>query len=94
MKTIDLKQSRLEVRISESDKKVFEKASRLSGHKTLTGFITYIIKKEAQEIIEEHERILASEQDKETFFNAVLANNEPNENLKEAAQKYKNLYNA
>jgi len=94
MKTIDLKRSRLEVRISESDKKVFEKASRLSGHKTLTGFITYIIKKEAQEIIEEHERILANEQDKETFFNAILANNEPNENLKEAAQKYKDLYGA
>lgn len=87
MKNTDLKQSRLEVRISQSDKKIFEKASRISGHKTLTGFVTYIVKKQAKEIIEENEKILASERDKEVFFNAILANNKPNDKLKSAAKR-------
>ncbi|MDP2059134.1 MAG: DUF1778 domain-containing protein [Flavobacteriaceae bacterium] len=91
MKATDLKQSRLEVRISEIDKKIFEKASRISGHKTLTSFVTYIVRKQAREIIEEKEKILASEKDKEVFFNAILANNKPNDKLKSATKKYLDL---
>ena len=34
------------------------------------------------------EQILASEQDKAFFFNAILSNIEPGEKLKQAANKY------
>jgi uncharacterized protein (DUF1778 family) len=88
MKSIELKQSRFELRLSENDKKILEKASAISGYTTLTNFVLSIIKKQAAQIIDEHERILASEKDKEIFFNAILANNTPNESLKNAVKKY------
>lgn len=90
MKSIELKQSRFELRLSENDKKILEKASAISGYSTLTNFVLSIIKKQAAQIIDEHERILASEKDKEIFFNAILVNNTPNENLKNAVKKYSN----
>jgi uncharacterized protein (DUF1778 family) len=88
MKTESIKQGRFELRLSEEEKVIFEKASKLSGHKTLASFITSIVRKQARKIIDEHEKILASENDKEIFFNAILANHEPNEKLKKAAPKY------
>ncbi|WP_372756001.1 DUF1778 domain-containing protein [Labilibaculum sp.] len=88
MKTAHLKQSRFELRISQDEKRVFERASKISGHKTLASFVTSIVKKRAKEIIDDHEKILVSEKDKEIFFNTILANNEPNEKLMQAAKKY------
>ena len=88
MKTTEPKQTRFEIRISAHDKVFFERASKISGHKTLASFVTDIVKKQAQAIIEEHEKILASEKDKEIFFRALVANGEPNDRLKKAAQKY------
>jgi uncharacterized protein (DUF1778 family) len=91
MKTVDLKHSRFELRISQDEKMIFERASKISGHKTLASFVTSIVKKQAKEIIEEHDRILVSEKDKELFFNTILANNQPNEKLIQAAKKYSAL---
>ncbi|MCF8298419.1 MAG: DUF1778 domain-containing protein [Saprospiraceae bacterium] len=90
MKTAEIKQSRFELRLSLEDKTFFEKASRISGHKTLASFITSIVRERAKKIIKEKEQILLSEKDKEIFFNAVLSNNEPSEKLKKAAEKYLN----
>jgi uncharacterized protein (DUF1778 family) len=92
MKTESIKQARFELRLSEQEKVIFEKASKLSGHKTLSSFITSIVRKQARKIIDNHEKILATENDKEIFFNAILANHEPNEKLKKAAQKYLALH--
>ena len=91
MKTADLKQTRFELRLSKDEKMFFEKASKILGYRTLASFVTSMVKKQAKEIIDEHEKILASEKDKEIFFKAILANNEPNEKLRKAAKKYSNL---
>ena len=48
-----------------------------------------VVKKEAKKIISNHNRIIASERDREIFFNAVFAHQEPNQNLREAADRYK-----
>ena len=48
-----------------------------------------ILKKEAEEIVANYNRIIASERDREIFFNAVFGELEPNENLREAAKRYK-----
>ncbi len=88
MKSVELKQSRFELRLSESDKKILEKASAISGYNTLTNFVMSIIKKQATQIIDDYERILASEKDKEIFFDAILSNSVPNDKLKDAVKKY------
>ena len=88
MKTIEKKQSRFELRLSTEDKMLFERASSISGHKTLASYITSIVRERTRKILKEQERILASEKDKEIFFNAILSNNEPGKKLKKASEKY------
>lgn len=88
-----VKKSRFEMRLSNEDKMLFEKASEIKGYSSLAGFVSATLKKEAQEIIKENERILVSDRDKEIFFEAILSNLEPNQKLKEAASRYKEISN-
>lgn len=83
------KDERVEIRISSHDKKIFQKAQKLSGDKSFSSFIVRIVKQQAEEIVAENDRIIASEKDREIFFDAVFGESEPNENLVEAAKKYK-----
>ena len=85
------KQSRFELRLSTEDKLFFEKASKISGYKTLSGFVTSVVREQATKIIRNKEQILSSKKDKEIFFNAVLSNIEPSEKLKKASKKYLEL---
>ena len=89
MKTQLNKDERVEIRISSHDKKVFQKAQKLSGDKSFSSFIVRIVKQQAEEIVAENDRIIASEKDREIFFDAVFGESKPNENLIEAAKKYK-----
>lgn len=84
-----LKDKRIELRLSASDKEIFQKAQELSGDKSFSSFVVRVVKKEAEKIISNHNRIIASERDREIFFNAVFADQEPNQNLREAADRYK-----
>jgi len=88
MKTAKIKQTRFELRLSLEDKLIFEKASLISGYKTLSSFVLSSIREHAKKIISEKEQILASQKDKEIFFDAILSNAEPSEKLKQAAKKY------
>ncbi len=83
------KEERIELRVSSKDKRIFKRAQELSGDKSFSSFIIRIVKKQAEEIVAEHDRILASEKDREIFFDSVFGNSKPNQNLLEAAKKYK-----
>lgn len=83
------KDERIEIRISSHDKKIFQKAQKLSGDKSFSSFIVRIVKEQAEEIVAKNDRIIASEKDREIFFDTVFGDSEPNENLVEAAKKYK-----
>ncbi|MBL4651793.1 MAG: DUF1778 domain-containing protein [Flavobacteriales bacterium] len=83
------KDERIEFRISPEDKKMFQRAQRLSGSRTFSGFVTRTVRAKSVEIIGENERILASQRDKEIFFKAILADIEPNKVLTEAAERFK-----
>ena len=83
------KDERIEIRVSPRDKRIFKKAQRLSGDKTFSGFMVRILKKEAESIIAKNDRIIASERDREVFFDAVFGNSEPNQHLIKAAERYK-----
>jgi uncharacterized protein (DUF1778 family) len=83
-------ENRVEFRISNEDKELFEYAKQLKGFKTFSEFARFIITREAKAIVEEESKILASKRDKELFFNALMGeDHQPNESLL-AAIKYHN----
>ncbi|MCB9425902.1 MAG: DUF1778 domain-containing protein [Flavobacteriales bacterium] len=83
------KDERIELRVSSTEKRIFRKAQKLSGDKTFSSFILRIVRKKAEEIVANNDRILASEKDRQLFFDAVFSESKPNENLLEAAKRYK-----
>lgn len=83
------KDERIEIRISAHDKRIFQKAQKLSGDKSFSSFIVRVVKKHAEDIVAKNDRIIASERDRDTFFKAVFGDAKPNSNLMEAAKKYK-----
>jgi uncharacterized protein (DUF1778 family) len=89
MDTQTSKDERMELRVSAAEKRIFQKAQKLSGDKSFSSFVIRIVKKEAEEILAKNDRILASEQDRQVFFDAVFSTTKPNQNLVAAAKKYK-----
>jgi len=83
------KNERIELRILSSEKQIFKKAQELSGDKSLSSFIVRVVKKHAEEIVAKKEKIIASENDRQVFFEAAFGSGKPNQNLLDAAQKYK-----
>jgi len=83
------KDERVEIRISAYDKRIFQKAQKLCGDKSFSSFIVRIVKEQSEEIVAKKDRIISSERDRKKFFDAVFGNIEPNQNLVEAAKRYK-----
>lgn len=82
--------SRIEIRVSNEDKDLFEYASSLRGYKSLSEFLRVILTKESKAIIAEENKILKSKRDKLIFFNALMGKEEkPNQSLVSAI-KYHN----
>lgn len=88
METQNTKKERIDIRVTPEEKKMFVKARRLSGDKSLSAFVTRIVKNSSLEIIEKNNQILASERDKKIFFDSIFADQQPNQALKDAARKY------
>ncbi len=83
------KDERIELRVSSTDKRIFKKAQKLSGDKSFSSFVVRIVKKEAEAIVSKNNQIIATEKDRQVFFDAVFGNVKPNQNLVEAAKRYK-----
>ncbi|MBK8390885.1 MAG: DUF1778 domain-containing protein [Saprospiraceae bacterium] len=83
------KDERIELRVSATDKRIFRKAQKLSGDKSFSSFIVRIVKEKAEEIVAKNDKIIATEKDRQMFFDAVFSNTKPNRNLAEAAKRYK-----
>ncbi|MGB5943241.1 MAG: DUF1778 domain-containing protein [Leeuwenhoekiella sp.] len=83
------KDERIELRVSSTDKRIFKRAHKLTGGKSFSSFLVSIVKKKAEEIVAENDRIIATERDRQVFFEAVFNNTEPNQNLVAAAKRYK-----
>lgn len=91
MNAVAQEKARFDTRISLEQKILFEKAALLGGYRNLTDFVVATVQSKAKEIIEESEKVLISEMDKEVFFKALLHPLSPNEALKAAKEKYNNL---
>lgn len=83
--------ARFDTRLSKEQKQFFERAAVLGGYRSLTDFVVLTVHNKAKEIIEERERIVASQRDKEIFFDAILNPGKPSKALLSAAKEYKDL---
>ena len=81
--------ARFDAKIPKVQKELFEYAANLGGFRTLTDFIINAVQEKANAIIEEHNTILASEKDREIFFDALMNPQGPNQKLRDAAERYK-----
>ena len=81
--------ARFDAKIPKAQKELFEYAASLGGFRTLTDFIINAVQEKATAIIREHDTILASEEDREIFFNALTNPPGPNQQLRDAAERYK-----
>ena len=82
------KDERIDIRLTEEEKRIIIRAHELSGASTFTSFVVDALKSKSEEIIERKERILATERDRETFFNAIFSDKKPNAALKKAMKEY------
>ncbi|NVJ63781.1 MAG: DUF1778 domain-containing protein [Flavobacteriaceae bacterium] len=83
------KEERIEIRVSSKDKKMFKLAQKLSGDKTFSNFIVRIVKNHAEDIIAKNNKILISDRDRQLFFDSVFSDTKPNQNLINAAKRFK-----
>ena len=81
--------ARFDAKIPKVQKELFEYAASLGGFRTLTDFIINTVQEKANEIIQEYNTIIASEKDREIFFNAFMNPSGPNQKLRETAERYK-----
>lgn len=83
--------ARFDTRLSLEQKQLFERAATLGGYRSLTDFVILTVQSKAKEIIEEKETIIASQKDKEIFFDSLLNPQKPNDNLLSAKDDYNKL---
>ncbi len=89
MDTQKQKTARFDARLTEEQKRFFEKAAQLGGYRSLTDFVILTVQERADEIVEKQEQIIASQRDRDIFFNALLHPEKPNKALRFAAEEYK-----
>ena len=85
------KDDRVTTRIPRNVKNTLEQAANITGA-TLNQFIVQAALKEAQQILEAERVINLSEKDAETVFSLLENPPEPNENLKQAAEKHRRFF--
>lgn len=86
-----IEMTRLDLRIPRKQKDLFEHASEMGGYHSLTDFLISAATEKAEAIMEKHTNWLASENDRQLFFNALLNTPTPTEKLKSAMKKHSEL---
>ena len=76
------KTSRIDIRLSESDKSLIEKAAKLN-RQSISSYIVSTIIKQARLDLVDNERIILSNEDRDILLELLENSNEPNEHLKE-----------
>ena len=84
-----MEKTRFDGQLPIDQKKHFEHAAILGGFRTLTDFVFSSAQEKADQIVDHHHALLLSERDREVFFSALINPPEPNEKLRQAAERYK-----
>ncbi len=80
--------TRLDFRLGLEDKETITQAAHLAG-KSLSEFAVSSLVQSAQEVLEKHQTVTFSNRDFDAFLEAIEADEEPNEALKQAAERYR-----
>ncbi len=81
--------ARFDARLPQEQKEFFENAAKIGGFRNLTDFVLQAVQEFAKKIVEENQKILSSEEDRQVFFDALMNPPSPNKNLKEAVKRYR-----
>ena len=90
MPRANLKEERIHLRLSTATKKKIERAAEIAGS-TVTDFVIAAISKKADQVIEEQERLILSDRNRDVFLEAITGSPPPNKKLKETFRNYKKL---
>lgn len=77
-----LKKERVEFRTSRDVKEIIEEAAELTG-KTISAFVCDLVTEKASEVINEHRRILVSQEQWESLMSHLECPEEPNDLMDE-----------
>ena len=84
------KDGRLEARISGRQKRLFKRAAELEG-RTLSDFVVSALQAAATKVIQDHEIMTLTGNDREIFVSALLKPVIASGRLKKAVSRYKKL---
>ena len=84
------KTARLEARLTEEQKALFQHAADLTG-RSLTEFVVSSAQEVAARAVREHEVLTLSGRDRQAFVDALLKPNLPNKRLRQAARRYRSI---
>jgi len=90
MNTGGVRRERLEARITQEQKRLFQEAAALQG-RSLTDFVVNSAQEAAAHAIERHRMMALSTMDQHVFVGALLNPPEPRKKLTKAAARYKRL---
>ncbi|MBI4320891.1 MAG: DUF1778 domain-containing protein [Chloroflexi bacterium] len=90
MAPITIKSERLEARVTRQQKELVQRAADLSG-RSLTDFIVSSLQSAAEETIRTHQVIELTARDTEAFVSSLLNPPVPNERLRAAARRYRQI---
>lgn len=85
-----LKKQRIDLRLSNDDKSMIEEAAAMTNQ-TITQFMVSSASERAAEVIEQHRRLVLSEESWNLVMDALSQPPEPNEKLQRAARRLKNM---
>lgn len=86
------KTARLEARITEEQKSLFQKAAELTG-RSLTDFVVACVQETASRMLREHEVMTLSVRDREVFVAALLGAPASAPRLRKAVDRYRKHQN-
>jgi len=87
---ISTKTARLEARITDEQKALFQHAADLTG-RSLTEFVVSSAQEVAARTVREHEVLTLSGRDRDVFVDALLKPTSPNRRLRQATRRYKSI---
>lgn len=84
----DAKTARIEARVSDRQKTLFQHAADLAG-RSLTDFVISSVQEVATRTIREHEVLTLSGRDRQVFIDALLKPPAPSRRRRQAARRYR-----
>jgi uncharacterized protein (DUF1778 family) len=88
---ISAKRARLEGRLTDKQKALFQHAADLNG-RSLTDLVISSAHEVASRTVREHEVLTLRGRDRQVFINALLRPMSPNKRLRRAVGRYENLW--